>query len=170
MRTIFFLLLLALSVACGASEAQATAPEQGFNPIGLKLVIGVDRTRTIEVQPDGGIVSSDSGTRILSFVGSEMRTPDGSKAILSLQDNDLRGPEKSLGTFDGTKLNIGDIAFWIEDDGVVRLERNGNARKMRMHFDGPVAGKKRPALMLVAFVFSLYVAKNPSASIDQFVD
>jgi hypothetical protein len=168
MRYLAFV-LVAWMLACGGSAAPATSPGQ-FTATGLKLVIGVDRTKTIEVKPDGSVVSSETGTPVMTFVGTELRSADGAKTILSLQGDDLRGPTSSLGTFNGDVLTLADLQLSVKDGGVVNVVRNGSKHKMRMHFDGSVAGRKRPALMLVAFVFALYMATNPTVTFDRFVD
>jgi hypothetical protein len=163
------LVALLLTLACGGAVPPPDAPGT-FNAAGLKLIIGVERTRTLEVQASGDVVSSEAGQKIMSFVGSELRGPDGAATILTLDGNALRTPTKQLGTFDGDTLVIDDLRLWVKDDGVVMLTREGSDHKMRMHFDGSLAGHHRPALMLVAVVFSLFVAAHPGASIDRFVD
>jgi hypothetical protein len=165
------LVVVLLLVACGGGSANraATATPGAFNASGLKLVIGVERTKTLEVHPDGTIVSSETGHPIMTFVGTDLRSLDGSKTILSLSGDELRGATKTVGTFQGELLTLGDLRLWVEDDGTVKMQHDGD-HKMRMHFDGSVVGQKRPALMLVALVFALYIATNPTATLDRFVD
>ena len=155
-------------LACGGPSSHVDAPDV-FNPAGLKLVIGVERTKTIEVSPDG-TVTTGSGEAPMKFVGQELKLADGSKTLLALQGTTLRGPTSDLGTFEGDTLLIGPLGFSIDDDGVVHLERDGSKKKMRLHFEGSVVGHKRPAMMLVALVFVLYVATNPTANLDRYVD
>jgi len=161
-------LVALLLLSCAG--AALPPPTSAFDPAGLKLVIGVDRTKTIEVTADGSVVSSETGQAAMKFVGQDLLTTDGSK-ILSLDGDELQGPkQKHLGAFEGDVLVLGPLRLSVEDDGVVNLTQGGSARPMRMHFDRSVAGRKRPAMMLVALVFAIYAASHPNASIDQFVD
>jgi hypothetical protein len=165
------LLVVALVLGCGAATPAASEPGQ-FNAVGLKLIIGVERTKTLEVKPNGSVVNSETGDATMTFVGTELRLADGSKTILALDGDTLRGATKTMGAFEGETLALGegDIRMTVKNDGAVYLSHAGSERKMRMHFDGSVVGRKRAALMLVAVVFALYVATHPTASLDRFVD
>ena len=169
----FALVLVAfVLVACGGATANTPEPTDpaSFTAVGLKLVIGVDRTKTLEVKPDGTVVSSETGEAAMKFVGTELKLADESKTLIALEGDTLRTNAKTVATFQGDKLVLGEVWISVKDDGVVKLERNGSAKKMRMHFERGVPGHKRAALMLVAVVFALYAATNPRATIDQFVD
>jgi hypothetical protein len=167
---IFFVFVTLLLVACGPSGPPAVAPESGpLATSGLKLVMGVERTKTFVVRDDGTVVS-ESGQPILTFAGNELKLADGSKTILTLDGTNLNGPDGHVGTVDGGVLTFGDMRLWIKDDGVVRVEREGSEHTMRMHFDGPVAGRRRAALMLVTFFFALNIVAHKGATFEQFVD
>ncbi len=174
MKRVVVLVIALFAFACGGDASNQPVEAPGlFDPVGLNLVIGVERTKSITVKPDGSVVSTETGQPAMMFVGSELRLADangGSKTLLTLDGNDLRGPNKSVGTFDGNTLLLGDARISVKDDGVVRFERNGSNHTMRMHFEGSVSGHRRPALMLVAVVFALYAATNPTATLDRFLD
>ncbi len=162
-------LLIALVLGCGGAAEIPDAPD-AFVATGLTLVIGVDRAKTFEVKPDGSVVSSESGRTALKFVGRDLKLPDESKTIVSLDGDALSAGGTAVGKLDGDKVLLGDLVISIRNDGEVDLTRGGSEKKMRMHFEGAVAGHRRPALMLVAFVFALYAAANPHAALDRFVD
>ncbi len=162
-------LVLAFVLACGGA-AFTPDPPGAFDPSGVKLVIGVERPKTFVVHRDGEVVSSETGNASMKFVGSELRTIDGTKALVSVVGDELRAGDKRIGTFEGDALLISDVRFLVTDDGQVQLERHSETKKMRMHFEGNMVGHRRPALMLVAFVFAIYAATNPHASIEQFTD
>jgi len=168
MRKLAALFFVAWMVACGAPSTPVESAAS-FSAPGLKLVVGVDRPKTFVVQPDG-LVVSESGNALMKFADGALQLPDGSKTVMSYDGEDLRGPEKSIGRVDAEGLTIGDVHIAIKDDGTVTLDQNGSTHKMRMHFEGAVVGKKRPALMLVAFVFGLSAAMHPHAALEQFYD
>jgi len=167
MRAIALLFVVAL--ACGG-PAFTPDPAGAFDPSGVRLVIGVERTKTFVVQRDGEVVSSETGNSAMKFVGSELRTIDGTKAIVAVVGDELRAGDKHIGTFEGDALVIGTVRFLVADDGQVRIEHHSQSKTMRMHFEGNIVGHRRPALMLVAFVFAIYAANNPHASIESFTD
>ena len=156
-------------IACGG-VTMTPDPPGAFEPAGVKLVVGVERTRTFFVERDGEITSSEAGRSSMKFVGSELKTLDGTKTLFALVGDELHAGDKRVGSFDGDALQIGDTRFTISDDGKVRLERHSETKKMRMHFEGPIVGHRRPALMLVALVFAVYAAANPHAGVERFVD
>jgi hypothetical protein len=169
----WLVLLLAFVVACGGFAANT--PDVSGAPLdaaGLRLVVGVDRTRTLVVEPDGSVSSSDTGQTAMKFDGQELKSPDGSKTLLTLDGNVLRGPNQTTaGAFQGNnKVSVAGAWFSVRDDGVVVVEREGTEHKLRMHFDGSVKGRKRAALMLVTVIFALFVATHPTASLDRFYD
>ena len=166
MRSWLVIGCLVLTLACGA--AMTPDPPGAFDPTGVKLVIGVERTKTFVVQRDGEVASSETGNSAMKFVGSELRTIDGTKAIVAVVGDELRAGDKHIGSFEGDTLVIGGVRFFVTDDGQVQIEHHSETRKMRMHFEGTIVGHRRPALMLVAFVFAVYAANNPHASIESF--
>ena len=159
--------LLAFALACGGA-AFTPDPPGAFDPSGVKLVIGVERPKTFVVQRDGEVVSSETGNGSMKFVGSELRTIDGTKALVSVVGDELRAGDKHIGTFEGDALVIGGVRFLVTDDGQVQIEHHSQSRTVRMHFEGNMIGHRRPALMLVAFVFAIYAASNPHASLESF--
>ena len=161
--------LLSILLACGGASVTADAPGT-FEPAGLKLVIGVERPKTFVVERDGEVTSTATGTPAMKFEGTELKTTDGTRTLLAVVGDELRAGEKKIATFDGDKLLIADSTFFITDDGVVEVSRHNETKKMRMHFEGSVVGHRRPALVLVAFVFAIYAAANPHTSFDRFVD
>ena len=166
-RRLIGIACLIFALACGGA-AFTPDPPGAFDPSGVKLVIGVERTRTFFVQRDGEVVSSQTGNSSMKFVGSELRTMDGTKTLFAVVGDELRAGDKRVGSFEGDALSIGDVHFTITDDGKVQLERHSETKKMRMHFEGNIIGHRRPALVLVAFVFAIYAANNPHASIESF--
>jgi hypothetical protein len=162
------LLVLCAALACGGTITP-DAPG-AFDAPGLKLVIGVERSKTFVVGRDGEVVSSATGSTAMKFVGRELRIPDGSLALLSLEGDELRTNGKHIGAFDGDTLLLGDLHISVHDDGVVDMSRAGETKKMRLHFEGNVHGHRRPALMLVAVVFAIYVVTHPGATFEQFAD
>jgi len=145
-------------------------PVGAFDPSGVKLVVGVERPKTFVVQRDGEVVSSETGTSSMRFVGSELRTFDGTKALLTVANDEVRAGDKHIGTFEGDTLVIGTVRFLVTDDGHVQLEHHSETKPIRMHFEGRIVGHRRPALVLVAFVFAIYAATHPHASIDAFTE
>lgn len=170
MRRRLIILCVVFALACGGGVTMTPDPPGVFEPAGVKLVIGVERTRTFVVERDGEITSSDAGRSSMKFVGSELKTMDGTKTLFALVGDELRAGDKRVGSFEGDALQIGDTRFTVTDDGKVQLERHSETKKMRMHFEGPVVGHRRPALMLVALVFAVYAAANPHAGVERFVD
>ncbi|HEX4514978.1 MAG TPA: hypothetical protein VH054_15640 [Polyangiaceae bacterium] len=166
---IWIVLGLVLVLACGGA-AFTPDPPGAFDPSGVKLVIGVERQKTFVVHRDGEVVSSETGNSAMKFVGSELRTIDGTKTLIAVVGDELRAGDKHVGSFEGDALALGDVRLLVTDDGQVEIERHSETRKMRMHFEGNIVGHRRPALMLVAFVFAVYAATNPHASIEQFTD
>ncbi len=170
MKRALLLLLFVFAFACGGASSNVAEPGP-FDPSGLKLVIGVERTKTFEVKPGGSVESSETGNAVMTFVGQELRLVDGSKTLLVLDGDTLRGPNaKPVGTFEGDALSMGAMRIAVKDDGVVKLAHDGKEGSMRMHFVGTVAGHKRAAIMLVVVVFSLYVVTHPNATLDAFLD
>ena len=158
---------LFLALSCSGAS-MTPEPPGAFDPSGVKLVIGVERTKTFVVQRDGEVVSSETGNSAMKFVGSELRTVDGTNAIVSVVGDELRAGDKHIGSFEGDALVIAGVRFLVTDDGQVQIEHHSETRKLRMHFEGNMIGHRRPALMLVAFVFAVYAANNPHASIESF--
>jgi hypothetical protein len=157
----------AFLVACGGATFTPDPPG-AFDPSGVKLVIGVERAKTFVVQRDGEVVSSETGNGSMKFVGNELRTIDGTKPLVAVVGDELRSGDKHIGSFEGDALVIGTVRFMITDDGQVQISHHSETRTMRMHFEGRMVGHRRPALMLVAFVFAIYAANNPHASIESF--
>ena len=164
-----WVLLVVVALACGGPSFTPDPPG-AFDPSGVKLVIGVERQKTFVVQRDGEVVSSETGNSSMKFVGSELRTIDGTKALVAVVGDELRAGDKHIGSFEGDALVIGTVRFLVTDDGQVQIERRSETRKMRMHFEGNMVGHRRPALMLVAFVFAIYAASNPHASLESFTE
>lgn len=162
-----WIVLLAITLACGGA-AFTPDPPGVFDPAGVKLVIGVERPKTFVVQRDGEVTSSESGHSSMKFVGSELRTIDGTNALVSVVGDELRAGDKHIGSFEGDALVIGGVRFLVTDKGEVQIEHHSQTRTARMHFEGNMIGHRRPALMLVAFVFAVYAASNPHASIESF--
>jgi len=170
MRCWWLLFVLAFAVGC-VGAANTPDPPGTFNTGGLRLVIGVERQKTLVVKANGEVDSSETGQTTMKFVGQELKSPDESTTLLTVDGDTLRSPKATVGSFQGGKLSFfGDTWFSVRDDGTVYLTRDGADHKLRMHFDGSVQGHKRPALMLVAVFFSLFVATNPSVTLDRFYD
>ena len=165
------LFLMLFAFACGGGGSPPITPESGpVAATGLRLVMGVDRPKSVEVHDDGSVVSTQTSQAVLSFSGADLKLPDGSKTILTLDGTNLSGGGSHVGTIDGGILTFGEMRIGIQDDGVVKVERAGDRHTLRMHFEGSVAGKRRAALMLVAFFFALNIATHRDASFEQFVD
>lgn len=172
MRPWWLLLMLALVVVgCGGASANTPDPQGTFESDGLRLVIGVERPKTLVVDANGEVSSSETGQTAMKFVGQDLKSPDESKTLLTLQGNTLTSPTGTVGVIQDGKLSFfGQTWLSVRDNGTVYLEREGTDHKLRMHFDGSVRGHKRPALMLVAVFFALFVATNPTATLDRFFD
>jgi hypothetical protein len=164
-----WIVLLVFVLACGGATFTPDPPG-AFDPSGVKLVIGVERPKTFVVHRDGEVVSSETGNASMKFVGSELRTIDGTKALVAVVGDELRAGDKQIGSFEGDALVIGGVRFLVTDDGRVQIEHHSQNRTMRMHFEGSMIGHRRPALMLVAFVFAIYAANNPHASLESFTE
>jgi hypothetical protein len=168
-RQLIAIACLAVVLACGGASF-TPEPPGAFDPSGVKLVIGVERPKTFVVRRDGEVVSSETGNSSMKFVGCELRTIDGTKPLVAVVGDELRSGDKHIGTFEGDALVIGTVRFLVTDDGQVRIERHSETRTMRKHFEGKMVGHRRPALMLVAFVFAMYAASNPHASLESFTE
>ncbi len=172
MRSWLLLLLAFVVASCGGAAANTPDPPgAAFNTGGLRLVIGVDRPKTLVVKPNGEVDSSETGQTAMKFVGQELKSPDESKTLLTIDGDTLRSPAATVGAFQGGSLSFfGETWLSVRDDGTVYLSRNGADHKLRMHFEGAVRGQKRPALMLVAVFFALFIATNPTVTLDCFYD
>jgi hypothetical protein len=169
MMRFWIVLVVVFALACGGASFTPDPPG-AFDSSGIKLVIGVERTKTFVVQRDGEVTSSETGNSAMKFVGSELRTIDGTKAIVAVVGDELRAGDKHIGAFEGDALVIGTVRFLVTDDGHVQIEHHSQTKTMRMHFEGNMIGHRRPALMLVAFVFAIYAANNPHASLESFTE
>ncbi len=169
MTKFFAAIAITFALACGAANTPVESAST-FAPSGLRMVIGVDRAKTFTVSANGEVTSSETGNVAMKFDGSKLDLADGSKTLLSLDGSQVNAGGKPVATIDQEGLMVGGMHIVLRDDGAVELDQDGTHHKMRMHFEGAVVGKKRPALMLVALVFALYAAANPHATLDRFYD